>query len=75
MIIKIQTRDDNGRYVDAIASDFCVAAFRKIESEWGWDYLRIWLCRFCLNRAADNSENQVKADLWISRFTALRSIK
>ena len=40
----------------------------------GWGWLRLALCRFCLNKALKLAHDSAPADIWISRYQALRDI-
>ncbi len=75
MIIKIQTRDGSGKYINVCASDFIKAALDHASCEWGWVFLRMWIGRWCILRAESFSENRTEADLWYRRYQAIRGIE
>ena len=75
VIVKIQTRDGNGKYAAANPGDFCVAAFTHIGDIWGWPFLIYWLGRWCVLQSERECGNATSADLWYARYQALRSIK
>ncbi len=76
MIVKIQVRDDNGKYSNATAREFSDAALSHISnySMDGWGWMKDQLCRFCILRAEKYSNNPVVADKWYARYQALRGI-
>lgn len=77
MTVQIKTRDKNGKYVNACASDFAVAAFNHIlqfSSYDGWQWMRDWLARWCLIKAQEASGDSVLADKWIERYQQIREI-
>jgi hypothetical protein len=78
VIVQVKTRDNNGRYVNAIPSEFAIAAFNAIyrtDYTDGWRWLRDWLARWCLIRAQDCSIYNESADRWIRRYQAIRGIE
>lgn len=74
MIIQIRMRDNNGKFTDVLPGDFAAAAIEKIFDYDEWEWARNWLCRVCLRRAERHADDK-KADMWIARYQAIRSIK
>ena len=79
MIVKIQTRNDKGKYVKACGADFAEAALKHIADLpgdiRGWDWLRWCLMRFCISKARDCAGNNAIADRWYARYQAIRGIE
>ncbi len=76
MIIRIQTRDDRGKFLNATPGEFAAAAIGEVLNIGGdWRWFRDWLCRVCLRRAETCSTDRIKADQWIARYQAIRGIE
>ena len=78
MIVQIKVRGANGKYRNACALEFAVAAFDQIfEFNWdhGWEWMRDTLAKWCLKWAESCSVDPSKADAWIARYQAIRGIR
>lgn len=78
MIVKIQTRGDDGRYRPAYPREFAEAALHCIFIHGGfrgWEWFREQLSHFCLWQADRNASNPVVADAWIKRYQQIRGIE
>ena len=78
MIVKIQTRNDKGKYVKACALDFAEAAFSNIVSigpDGGWRWISGQLQGFCIRMARENCKTPQTADRWYARYQAIRGIE
>ncbi len=65
----------NGRIKSTLPCDVASGAIRHVCDSWGFDFLMLWLCRFCLYMAHENSSSNQAADLWIERYRKLRDVR
>ena len=83
MILRIQARTDDGKYVDrsACVGDFARQAIRQIIEDGshgtgdGWQWLRQWIGLVCISMAEKNSGNPTVADRWYARYQGVRGIE
>jgi hypothetical protein len=81
IIASIQYKTYDGKYVkDPCAQDKALALIRAAEEtsgNWGtgWSWFVAKIGVYCLIKAQCNSTNTDQADLWITRYKAIRSIQ
>lgn len=78
MQVKIQCRSDDGTYRRSAPGEFAEASIKEIirhGSNDGWWFLRLWLCKVCLQIAERHSDKAETADKWIERYQAIREIE
>ena len=76
MIANINFRDGGGKFANGSEQDVAFACFDHVSTVGaGWNWLRNKLAQWCLTQATEHAFNVETADLWISRYQALRGIK
>lgn len=75
MTFVVKVRHGSGKWISASASELCLAAFQTICNNYGWPFLMMWLGKYCLLAASEQSMDKARADLWIERYKAIREIR
>ncbi len=73
--VTIIVRSLDGKIQSPNAADKTTGAIRLICDEWGFSFLMLWVSRFCLHMASENSTCNATADIWIDRYKKLRDIR
>ncbi len=74
MMVRIQIRDENGKFKNATPYDFAQTALDRIDDN-GWTWMRMMFGKFCISKALSAGDNYSSADRWYARYQAIRGIE